>query len=425
MQRKIPRSGKNGGLANLKTKRKVHPLTTSLHTKFEFMEEWKTYRFGDICDIFGRIGFRGYTSADLVERPEDGAISLSPTNIIDGKIELSKPTYISWNKYYESPEIMLGINDIVLSKTATIGRTALIDELAHPMTLNPQLVVLKNIKVNPVFFSYFLKGPLFQGLLNSITVGSVIPTLSQKNLSNLIIKLPPLSVQERIARVLQSFDSKIKLNNRINHNLEEQAKALYKSWFIDFEPFKDGKFVDSELGMIPEGWHVGTLSELLEVRYGKDHKKLSDGRIPVYGSGGLMRYADRALFESESVLIPRKGTLNNVMYVSQPFWTVDTMFYTIGKTKHVIKYAHLFLLTQDLSSMNAGSAVPSMTTDILNKLPVLIPSHEALRPFDAIVAAFYSLIGSGQIENSLLASTRDSILPQLMSGAININSLTC
>ena len=212
---------------------------------------------------------------------------------------------------------------------------------------------------------------------------------------------------------------------RKNHNLEEQAQALYKSWFVDFEPFKDGKFVDSELGSIPEGWHVGTLSELVEVRYGKDHKKLSDGRIPVYGSGGLMRYADHALFERESVLIPRKGTLNNVMFVCHPFWTVDTMFYTIGKTEHVIKYAHLFMLTQDLSSMNAGSAVPSMTTDILNKLPVLIPSQEVLRSFDTIVSATYSLIERSQVENSLLASTRDFILPQLMSGDIDINSLTC
>ena len=120
-----------------------------------------------------------------------------------------------------------------------------------------------------------------------------------------------------------------------------------------------------------------------------------------------------------------KGTLNNVMYVNHPFWTVDTMFYTIGKAAHVIKYAHLFLLTQDLASMNAGSAVPSMTTDILNRLPVLIPTLEALKTFDTIVSTVYSVIRSDQVENASLASTRDSILPQLLSGAIDINSLIC
>ena len=121
---------------------------------------------------------------------------------------------------------MLSVNDIVLSKTATIGRVAHIDELKHPMTLNPQLVVLKNIKVNPIFLSYFLKGPVFRGLLSSITVGSVIPTLSQKNLGNLLITLPPNHIQIKIANILESFDKKIKLNCRINDNLTSTSFRL-------------------------------------------------------------------------------------------------------------------------------------------------------------------------------------------------------
>ena len=210
-----------------------------------------------------------------------------------------------------------------------------------------------------------------------------------------------------------------------NHNLEEQAQALYESWFVDFEPFKDGRFVDSELGMISEGWHVGTLSELVEVRYGKDHKKLRDGLFPVYGSGGLMRYAEQALYEKESVLIPRKGTLNNVMYVNHPFWTVDTMFYTVGKIEHTIKYAHLYLLTQDLASMNAGSAVPSMTTDILNKLVVLVPSMTVLHNFDMILSTLYHGVENRHKECSRLSSTRDALLPRLLSGEVEIDKTTC
>ena len=210
-----------------------------------------------------------------------------------------------------------------------------------------------------------------------------------------------------------------------NHNLEEQAQALYKSWFVDFEPFKEGQFVDSVLGLIPSGWHAGTLSELVEVRYGKDHKSLKDGDIPVYGSGGLMRYAERSLFEGESVLIPRKGTLNNVMYVSHAFWTVDTMFYTSEKVARSIKYAHLFLLTQDLASMNAGSAVPSMTTDILNKLVLLIPPQDVLDAFDIIVSALYSEIDVCQKESASLSKTRDSLLPRLLSGDADGIKMTC
>ena len=184
------------------------------------MEEWKSYRLGDICTIFGRIGFRGYTTEDLTSNPEEGAISLSPTNIVGGELDLSKPTYIKWDKYEESPEIMLQPNDVVIVKTgSSVGRTTLIREVVHPTTLNPQLVVLKDIKVNPVFLSYLVKTARFQGLIKSITVGSAIPTLSQKNLANLTIDIPNERVQERIAHVLNSIDTKIILNNRINHNL--------------------------------------------------------------------------------------------------------------------------------------------------------------------------------------------------------------
>ena len=390
------------------------------------MEETKQYRLGDICSIFGRIGFRGYTTEDLTTNPSEGAISLSPTNIVGGELDLSKPTYIKWDKYEESPEIKIRPNDVVIVKTgSSVGRTTLIRDVVHPMTLNPQLVVLKDIKVNPVFLSYYVKTSRFQGLLKSITVGSAIPTLSQKNLANLPVDIPNANVQAKIAHILNSLDSKILLNNRINHNLEEQAQALYKSWFVNFEPFLKGRFVESKLGLIPSGWRLGTLSELIEVRYGKDHKSLNVGDIPVYGSGGLMRYAERALFEGESVLIPRKGTLNNVMYVSRPFWTVDTMFYTAEKVAHAIKYAHLFLLTQDLASMNAGSAVPSMTTDILNKLVLPIPPQDVLDAFDVIVSALYSGIDVRQIESASLSITRDSLLPRLLSGDVDGIKLTC
>jgi len=131
-----------------------------------------------------------------------------------------------------------------------------------------------------------------------------------------------------------------------------------------------------------------------------------------------MRYAERALFEGESVLIPRKGTLNNVMYVNGAFWTVDTMFYTVERASNVIKYCHLFLLTQDLASMNAGSAVPSMTTDILNNLPLLIPSFQVLEAFNSVVSSIYEARTQKEEESNSLSQSRDIILPQLMSGTL-------
>lgn len=184
------------------------------------MKEMKTYKLGDICTIYGRIGFRGYTTEDLTDVKEEGAISLSPTNIIDGELDLSKPTYIKWDKYYESPEIMIQSNDIVIVKTgSSIGRTTLIRTVPHPMTLNPQLVVLKNIKINPLFLSYLIKTREFQGAMQSITVGSAIPTLSQKNLASLLITIPSDSTQLKIVNILNALDNKILINKRINDNL--------------------------------------------------------------------------------------------------------------------------------------------------------------------------------------------------------------
>ena len=113
------------------------------------------------------------------------------------------------------------------------------------------------------------------------------------------------------------------------------------------------------------------------------------------------------------------------MYFNGPFWTVDTMFYTVEQSSNVIKYCHLFLLTQDLASMNAGSAVPSMTTDILNNLPLLIPSSQVLEAFNRVISSIYEARAQREEESNSLSQSRDTILPQLMSGALTNTLLTC
>ena len=170
-------------------------------------------------------------------------------------------------------------------------------------------------------------------------------------------------------------------------------------------------------------WRQGHLSDLITVKYGKDHKKLADGIYPVYGSGGIMRYVERPLYDKESVLIPRKGTLNNVMHVNQPFWSVDTMFYTEMKMPNIAKYIYHFVKTKDLASMNAGSAVPSMTTDILNALEVTIPSASTLEEFETLVTPMYRAIQENNIQSEALAKLRDALLPKLMSGEIDVTDI--
>lgn len=384
--------------------------------------EWKEVRLGDVCEIYGRIGFRGYTTNDLVDTPKEGAISLSPKNIINGELNLDQCTYIKWDKYYESPEIMINPNEIIITKTgSSVGRTTFVRRVDHPMTLNPQLVVLKNISENAEFLSYYIKSALFQSVLKSIVVGSAIPTLSQKNLANLIINVPKeVDDQHRIASILSSLDRKIELNNKINADLEEMAQAIFKNWFVDFEPFKDGKFVDSELGMIPEGWKVGCLGDLITIKYGKDHKKLEDGTFPVYGSGGFMRFVNSWLYDGESVLIPRKGTLDNIMYVCEKFWTVDTMFFSVPKMDYVMKYVYNYIKRFDFSKMNEGTSVPSNTAARLNKMQILIPTHEVLEMYDETLCPIYNKRKMNDKESRTLSLLRDTLLPRLMSGEIEV-----
>lgn len=174
---------------------------------------------------------------------------------------------------------------------------------------------------------------------------------------------------------------------------------------------------------MPEGWKVGKLSNLITVKYGKDHKKLDDGKYPVYGSGGIMRYVDKFLYDKESVLIPRKGTLNNVFYINEPFWSVDTVFYTEMKKENIAKYVYFFVKNKDLNAMNAGSAVPSMTTEILNAMEVIIPDDNQFEKFATLASPMFKQMKQYIMENKKLISLRDTLLPKLMNDEIEVDEV--
>ena len=205
-----------------------------------------------------------------------------------------------------------------------------------------------------------------------------------------------------------NIDDKIDSNIQINKNLEQQAQAIYHQMFIENRN---------------SNWKEGNLSDLVSIKYGKDHKKLKDGCYPVYGSGGIMRYVEKPLYTGESVLIPRKGTLNNVMYVNGAFWSVDTMFYTEMLRPNIAKFVYHFVKGKDLASLNAGSAVPSMTTNILNAMQIYIPDDITLCIFEETVAPMYSQMQENEKQSVNLAKLRDTLLPRLMSGELDVSDI--
>ena len=147
------------------------------------------------------------------------------------------------------------------------------------------------------------------------------------------------------------------------------------------------------------------LGDVCSIRYGKDHKKLNDGIIPVYGSGGIMRHVDSALWDKPSVLIPRKGTLGNLFFVDQPFWTVDTLFWTdIDQSMVLPRFLYYALRTKNLAELNVGTAVPSLTTDVLNEVEVDIPDLDLQHSIVNVLQAFDSAIALNQQTNDYLAA---------------------
>lgn len=168
----------------------------------EVPKHWEICRLKHISKIFGRIGFRGYNQTDLVAEG-DGAITLSPSNMQNGKMNFDKCSYLSWDKYYESPEIMIKNEDILFVKTgSTYGKTSLVENLPMEATINPQIVVFKEIKGNSHFLSYLLSNEIVQRQVALTVGGSTIPTLSQENISNYIIPIPVKSEQDTIASFL-------------------------------------------------------------------------------------------------------------------------------------------------------------------------------------------------------------------------------
>ena len=179
-----------------------------------------------MCEIKGRIGFRGYTRRDLVDEAE-GAISLSPSNIIDGVLVFDKCTYVSWKKYNESPEIMASVGDIVFTKTASVGKTAIIKMLPKETTINPQLVLLKNIQCDNGYLSYILKGDRFQSDVRKITGVGSVPNVPQSALANILIPIPPIDEQRRIVSILDRFEA---LTTDLQSGLPAEIEARRKQY---------------------------------------------------------------------------------------------------------------------------------------------------------------------------------------------------
>ena len=363
------------------------------------MSEWKEYK---IKNITSRITSGG-TPKSSEASYYDGTIPWLNTKEINFNRITKTERYITEEGLNNSSAKWIPKGSVIIAMYgATAAKVAysLIDLTTNQACCN---LIIDEDKANSQFVYYYIQSS-YEELLN-LACGAAQQNLSVGVIGDFPIYLPPLDEQKRIASILSSLDDKIDLLNRENATLEAMAETLFRQWFI-----KEAK----------EDWEEGKLGDLIEVKYGKDHKKLQDGNIPVFGSGGIMRYADTALYDKESVLIPRKGSLNNVMYINEPFWTVDTMFYTEMRRPNIAKFIYHFMKGQDLANMNVGSAVPSMTTEVLNNILIDIPSQDVFDKFEDSVVPLYNKKEQNNKQIQTLIYTRDGLIPKLMSDEVKM-----
>lgn len=275
-------------------------------------------------------------------------------------------------------------------------------------------------KVDIKFLYYALSLCLKQ--FKNMSQGTSTKFLTVTILNSFSVQLPSISDQHRIASILSSLDRKIELNNKINADLEEMAQTIFKNWFVDFEPFKDGKFVDSELGMIPEGWKVGCLGDIAEITSGKRPPKKSKDKtkelfIPLIGASDIMGFTSDVLYERPILVIGRVGTHGVVQRFQEKCWPSDN---TLVIESSYYNYVYQLLKGIDYSAINRGSTQPLITQTDVKNTDVIIAPENVLKEYESITSTLFSKHRANIKENSRLSTLRDTLLPRLMSGELEV-----
>ena len=308
-----------------------------------------------------------------------------------------------------------------------------------PTVTNQQFNSIVPNEENDADFIYYLMTVVGKHLNYLSKTSTAVPIINKSTFANYEIEIPNIKEQKRIGKILSSLDDKIELNRRINDNLEQQAQALFKSWFVDFEPFKNGQFVDSELGKIPEGWKVGYLSEIADIIMGQS----PNGSTYNENGEGIIFYQGRAEFgtrfpsirlfttnptriaPANSILISVRAPVGDINITHKECCIGRGLASAVSRTnKSAFLLYTLFSLKSDLDKFNAeGTVFGSINRKALETLKILIPTNDLISKFEAIVASMDQQILILHIESENLKILRDTLLPKLMSGELKINDI--
>lgn len=378
--------------------------------------EWKEVDICQLCDSVSET-YKGNASE---------VVLINTSDVLDGKC--LNHEYVPNKKLKGQFKKTFRKGDILYSEIRPANkRFCFVDFEPKDYIASTKLMVLRaHEDVDPQYLYQILRSndTLAQLQMLAESRSGTFPQITYSELSNIMVSLPSQKAQKNIVSILSSLDRKIELNNKINADLEEMAQAIFKNWFVDFEPFKDGKFVDSELGMIPEGWKVGTLGELCNFKRGKNllTKNAIDEGVPVV-AGGLEPSCYHNIANTGAPVITVSGSGANAGFMRMyhvPVWASDCSFIDISCKNFYFVYCFLKVNSKLLKHAQTGAVQPHVKPSDIHDFELVIPDKESIYDFQDKVKPFFDKIAVIQKENSRLSLLRDTLLPRLMSGELEV-----
>ena len=378
--------------------------------------EWKEVDICQLCDSVSET-YKGNASE---------VVLINTSDVLDGKC--LNHEYVPNKNLKGQFKKTFRKGDILYSEIRPANkRFCFVDFEPKDYIASTKLMVLRvHEDVDPQYLYQILRSndTLAQLQMLAESRSGTFPQITYSELSNIMVNLPSQKAQKNIVSILSSLDRKIELNNKINADLEEMAQAIFKNWFVDFEPFKDGKFVNSELGMIPEGWKVGTLGELCNFKRGKNllTKNAIDEGVPVV-AGGLEPSCYHNVANTGAPVITVSGSGANAGFMRMyhvPVWASDCSFIDISCENFYFVYCFLKVNSKLLKHAQTGAVQPHVKPSDIHDFELVLPDKKSIYDFQDKVKPFFDKIASIQKENSRLSILRDTLLPRLMSGELEV-----
>ena len=414
---------------------------------------WREVALGEIAEIFDG-------PHATPPKTDGGPVFLGISNLVDGRIDLSTTQHLSEDDYLTWTRRVTPMpGDVVFSYETRLGEAAAIPHgLRCCLGRRMGLLRPRTERVAPHFLLYAYLGPRFQETLRARAVqGSTVDRILLTEMGAFPIAIPvDVAEQRAIAHVLGRLDDKIELNRRMNETLEEMARALFKSWFVDFEPVRakmegrwrrgeslpglpaelydlfPGRLVGSEVGEAPEGWEVRGLGDVIEIHDSRRvplnsrQRANRQGPYPYYGAAGIMDYVDDFLFDGVYVLTGEDGSVVDagghpvVQYIWGQFWVNNHAHVIRGRNG--VSEEHLFLLLQhvNIAPFVTGAVQPKLSQRNLKAIPIVFPGRPVCRVFARLIEPLFERVRNSANESTPLATLRDVLLPKLLSGAARI-----